>query len=112
MNRNPVVQPTKLTTRRVTITAVDLTTGTGQARDTNGKTLDLRVDRRPKGTAAPAVGELWEVELKGYCWVLAEQIGTPPPPTVTGSRAGVDPLTLSLLDALASLGHVIDGTTD
>lgn len=109
--RNPAVQPVKLTTQRVSITAVDLSAGIAQARTTLGKEIQLRLDRRPKGGAAPAVGDIWTVCKEGYSWTLKAMLNAPATPTVTGSRAAADPVTLSLLAALVQLGLVQDGTT-
>lgn len=111
MYRNPAVQPAKLTNQRATITAIDLTTGVAMARTALGKEISLRLDRRPKGSAAPAIGEIWTITRQGYVYVLDDLLTAPAPPVITGSRTGADPLALSLLDALTQLGHVQDGTT-
>jgi hypothetical protein len=61
----------------------------------------------------PKVGETWLIDRSlGSQWALAAPIvpGVPTP-TVTGSRALSDPVSLSLLAALVALGLVEDGTT-
>lgn len=109
--RNPAVQPTRITQKKIVINAVDLVGGTGKGTDPLGKEVDFRLDRRPKGTPAPATGETWQVSRSGYEWVLTSMLSVPQTPVITGSRTGADPLALSLLDALSQLGHVVDGTT-
>jgi len=111
MSRNPAVQPAKLANQRASITAVNLTTGIAQARTTLGKEIQVRLDRRPKGSAAPAVGDLWTVTRDGYSWVLSSALSVSATPVVTGSRAAADPVSLSLLAALVKLGLVTDGTS-
>lgn len=98
------------TQRRVSVTLV-LDDGTVQVQDTQGWTATVRSDLRPKGTAAPRVGELWLAQRTGSRWNLVSMIGNPATPVVTGSRAASDPLARSLLAALVTLGLVEDGTT-
>lgn len=97
--------------RRVTVTAV-YEDGQVEVRDTLGGVRKVPGDMRPKGSAPPAVGEVWVIQKDdGLPWRLVSQIGHRPPPEVTGSRAASDPVALSLLKALADLGLVIDKTS-
>jgi hypothetical protein len=61
----------------------------------------------------PRVGETWLVERHlGPQWTLAALVAPAvAPPTVTGSRALSDPVSLSLLAAMVALGLVEDGTS-
>jgi hypothetical protein len=100
-----------ITSKRVSITSVDLTKGICLCRDTLGKEETVRADRRPKGSAPPSEGELWMLRREGGGWVLDSMLQVSPTPVVTGSRATADPVTLSLLAALKSLGLIKDATT-
>lgn len=96
---------------RVRVTAVS-DDGTCIVRDTLGRERTVRYSTRPKGTAPPAEGETWVIRrLSGETWVLSAMLDALRPPVVSGSRAGADAVTLSVLDALVALGLVTDDTT-
>lgn len=61
----------------------------------------------------PKVGETWIIDRSlGAQWTFAALVApSAPPPVVTGSRAASDPVSLSLLAALVTLGLVEDGTS-
>jgi len=80
-------------------------------KDNFGREVMVRTDvQRAKGARAQ-VGEHWIVSRDLGGWTFAACLSLPETPVVEGSRATADPVTLSLLDALAQLGLVIDGTT-
>lgn len=100
-----------LETTRARVTSVS-EDGTCIVRDTLGRERVVRYSTRPKGTAPPAADELWVISrLAGDTWVLSAMVDAPRAPVVSGSRAGADAVTLSVLDALVALGLVEDGTT-
>jgi hypothetical protein len=68
------------------------------------------VPLRPIRGRAPQVGESWVVDRALGNWAFAAAV-TLDRPVVEGDRVGVDPLTLSLLEAMTTLGFVIDATT-
>jgi hypothetical protein len=109
--RNPAVQPNKLTNRTVVISAVDTVKQIASAKDGLGKTIEIRIDRRQKGTAIPAEGDTWTVTRIGFNWVLESMLSVPVAPAVVGSRAATDQISLSLLAALVQLGLVTDETS-
>lgn len=59
----------------------------------------------------PRTGERWVIDQQYEGWTFAMVVGGFKIPEVTGSRTGADPLSVSLLQALAELGLVMDRTT-
>lgn len=105
-----MTRPARLERIRAQVTAVN-TDGTALVRDQLGKERQVRYDIRPKGTAAPAVGETWEAVQHGTTWMLDRMVGHPLPPVVAGSRAATAATLANLLTALEAAGLINDQTT-
>lgn len=85
--------------------------GTAEVQDQLGKQRVVQADARPKGTAAPAVGETWVIVQQGGRWWLERMLRHPDAPVVTGSRADPDEALATLLEALSAAGLIDDQTT-
>lgn len=96
--------------RQVTVTAVDLTQGTVSATErTTGHTAIYPLLPIRTGVL-PQVGQTWLLDRSmGGGWSFAALLGGPRR-AVTGTRAGTNALTLSMLAALVELGLVDDQT--
>jgi hypothetical protein len=79
--------------------------------DQFGKQREIRVDILPGKGPIPSPGETWYITKNLGFWAFTAITQAPAPPVVTGSRTGVNPLTLSLLNALALAGLVTDSST-
>jgi hypothetical protein len=74
---------------------------------------EVQVNLSPRNSKVnwPRQGEMWLVDRLADGWGFFRIYNVLEPPVVAGSRAAADPVTLSLLAALAKLGIVQDGTT-
>jgi hypothetical protein len=75
MNKNAAVQPTQITTMRVTVTDVNPSTHIALVRSSLGKEYQVRTDQRPKGTSVPEVGEIWTIIKQGFTWIFGTMLG-------------------------------------
>lgn len=99
--------------RRVRIEEIDFTRQTVMvSMPSVGSLLKIPLSVRSTRAEVPKVGETWLISRhNGSQWALEALIAPGvPTPTVTGSRALSDPVSLSLLAAMVSLGLVEDGT--
>lgn len=85
----------------------------GEARclDIFGNTHRINVSACRSKCLFPRQGEVWIIDQQYGDWMFGILLGGFKTPQVTGSRATADPVTLSLLEALKTLGLVRDGTT-
>lgn len=104
------VRPAGLDRVRVTVLGV-AADGTAQCRDQLGKERRIRYDARPKATAPPAAGEMWDAVQVGTTWYLDRLLNHPAPPVITGSRASSAATLAALLAALDAAGLIDDRTT-
>lgn len=79
--------------------------------DLTNREVQVMLSPRTTKTTWPREGERWLVDRLAGGWGFFRIDNVLAPPTVTGSRALADPVTLSLLAALSQLGIVEDGTT-
>lgn len=105
MNRMP-----RLSSMAVTIVGTDWETGKIMCRDSFGNEFEIDGRLRRKGTGYPVEGERWLLDRRGNSWVLDMQIGAPAVATIKGTRDGLHPVAVQMLEALARQGLVFDGT--
>lgn len=101
---------TRLDQMAVTVTGIDPDTGKVMVRDSVSNEFEVDGSVRFKGMGFPAVGERWVLARRRSMWVLDVQIGAPPVAKVTGSRDGMHPVDVQMLEALAALGLISDET--
>lgn len=92
-----------------TVSIIDLTPdGTVLTQNAIGKQTTYRGLSTPG--PIPQVGEMWLMDRVHGDWQFSVRIRATPP-VVTGSRALADPVSLSLLEAMVTIGFVVDGTS-
>jgi hypothetical protein len=94
----------------VTISAVDWGTGMLIVSDKVGNEFEVDGNFRSKGMGFPEVGERWVLSRKGSVWALDSQIGAPAVRTIEGSRDGMHPVSVQVLESLARQGLFYDQT--
>lgn len=89
---------------------IDEDTGLVLVQDSVGNEYEVDASVRPKGTGLPLPGEKWTIERLGSQWTFDLQVGVPPTLAIGGSRAGMHPIEIQILETLTSLGLALDGT--
>lgn len=95
---------------KVTVVSPNPDTGIVIVRDAVGNEFEVDARVRPKGMGFPARGERWTLARKGTTYVFEFQIGAPGVAIVDGSRTGMHPVAVQMLDAMSQHGFVFDRT--
>lgn len=85
--------------------------GAAHVRDPFGNEHVVGLNTIPGKSATPSAGETWLITAGVQGWSFVHLLSPPVLPEVVGARTGADPLAVSLLDALVTLGLVRDGTS-
>lgn len=101
----------RLTEVAVTVVSADPETGKVIVRDSVSNEFEIDHRLRPKGMGWPDPGERWLLTRRGTTWVFDSQIGAPDIIRIDGSRDGMHPVAVQMLEAMARHGLILDGTT-
>jgi hypothetical protein len=94
--------------KRVVIDEIISEKGLAVCRDRNGDQIQVPTTLRWGKGGWPQAGEEWIISREFGTWSLMAISGQPSPVVITAPRDGADELTVALLDALKTLGLVVE----
>lgn len=74
--------------------------------DTEGHRVQVPMHVQPTKGGHPQVDEVWLITREFGSWSFAAIMNREPPPVITASSEGADPLAVQLLDAMLQAGLV------